>query len=885
MLYASDRKFSKTLIGDLTFDIERERTRHPCFLNRNIVRVLDHHAKRSMPGTRSSTGPRHNGISRPRSQTDLATPPPRSTRLRDQLIEKFHQEDAELILDVRSIRRKLNYREYLDDRPRKRIKREAVECRCYFTVWNNREGHRQLEPILKRSEVCIVTPEDTASDVHAVEIELESPFRIPARELFVPILSKDGKVTKWAIGDRYLLETKIIPCNTSELWPPIPILKKSDESLTRDLVKRKALALTEGMLISNYTNLPHAPPVGVPLNVAFDQGGRTFKTKYGLEVNAEWTYPHAYEAKLKKGEKVRAKEVEEEERTDPLCRSIAHRLSRPTKINQPRIAKPNVNVSYIWDIETRPSVPRESRTISLEGFHCPVCHAHEFTDLKRLQFHFSVNHDKYKFSVESQEQNLQTEQPKSVVFNVEVAEIVRPRAAKHVKDEREFSWQRPDRPFDIGTYISGEQSWVGAPLRRRAAAAPQHEPSQVANQSTSAQAAGDAAPKGRFRPATEVPNIPLPTRKKFKVPAAKTRKKTSFYRSINHRRMETGELLSETDEDIDDDWLIKKHHDTIAEAEGLTEVEKRFRQKWDAHVMSEGCPSSRYVSDSLIRFVRDNAAWLRSIDGDAGMFIQFQEFTSLLMERRVIDARILRDCLQIIGNGNDQGEEQTFNVTGNAPDRSLGAAAAAAADGSTGSQKANPREPSLPVPKEWKKKDREGARHVLNANGYFEGSQRGQNTATQSPEPGPMPRTFDVPQQRPISSNSEREHHATADGFCAICNKYIHQPKRKAITCSNLVSPIYASLSSPLLCFGHWPPFSFLLCTDAKITSSYPTHRLPLSSTFASPFHSKTTNSHSSLRSDFSSPCIIYACTALNSPSSLRFCRLILISIQTGMPQ
>jgi hypothetical protein len=489
MLCASDRKFSKTFVGDITFDVQRSLTRCPLFLHRNMMRALDNHAKRSTPGTRSTGGEPRSAILKRTSYTGLVTPPPRSTRLRDQLVEKFHQEDAELIFDVRGIRRKLNYRENLDDRPKKRIKRETVNCRCYLAVWDNREGHRQLEPILKRSEDCLVIPASTASDAHAVEIELDSPFRISVRELFVPIVSKDGRLTNWAVGDKYLLEIKIIPCNTSELWPPIPILSKSEDSLTRDLVKRKDLAFTEGMLISNYTNLPHAPAAGLPLNVSFDQGGRTFKTKFGVEVNAQWTYPRFHEAKIKKEEDVLGKKIKEEEKMDPLCRSMkngpsaGNYSSKVTRLDQQLPTKPSVKVSYIWDIETRVPVSRDARKGTIEGLLCPICHVHEFSNLKRLQFHFSNNHDKYKFRLEKEEHNLETNDLKCVVFRVEVAEILRPRAANHIKDEREFSWQKPERPFDIDSYISGDQTWVGA-LPRRRAAAPQPPSFQVKTSST-----------------------------------------------------------------------------------------------------------------------------------------------------------------------------------------------------------------------------------------------------------------------------------------------------------------------------------------------------------------------------------------------------------------
>lgn len=813
MFCASDRKFSKTFIADFTFDIERERTRYPLYLNRNIMRVLDHHAKTSRIGARSSPVAGLNGASSRSSQIDLVTPPPRSTRLRDQLIEKFHQDDAELIFDVRSIRRKLNYRENLGERPKKRTRREAVECRCYFAVWDNREGHRQLEPILKRSVDCTVTPADATSDSHAAGIELEGPFRIPAREFFVPIRNRDGEISKWAIGDKYLLEIKIIPCKTSELWPPMPILSKSEDSLTLEFVKRKDLAFTEGMLIANYTNLPHAPPVDVPLNVAFDQGGRTFKTKYGLETNAEWTYPHIHEAKLKKEKEILAKRMEEEEATDPLCRSVERDLcvrnpmSNSTTTGGSLPVKAPVKVSYIWDIATKMALPRECRTTSIDGLHCPVCHIREFVDLRLLQFHLSNNHNKYRFSIEEQDRDLQTGKLKSVIFNVEEAEIVRVKAANHLQDEREFSWQRPLQPFEIGAYVAGDQSWVGALPRRRTAgamAAAASQAAQVAEADRSAQATEAAGLKGLFRPTTEISEFPLPIRKKIQVPVAKTRKETSFYRTISHRIMETGELLSETDDDIDDDWLIKKHHDATAEMESLTEAEKRFRQRWNTHVMSEASPCSRYLYSSLIRFVRRNATWLRGNEADEGMFTQFQKLTSMLLERSLIDMRILRDCLRIIRDEPNPAMIHAFEPA-EGSDRSLRVPMAAVNDRS-GNSRYNQHEIPAPHPQGpgIRKQDYLGIQReslpTPCASRHTEASPGGQKTAVSTPGPGQRRGHFDVAQQLPTWSQAKPLPHTVPTGFCGVCSKYIHRPKANAIMCSNLVSPVI--LHFHYLCFS-----------------------------------------------------------------------------------
>ena len=378
---------------------------------------------------------------------------------------------------------------------------------------------------------------------------------------------------------------------------------------------------------------------------------------------------------------------------------------------------------------------------------------------------------------------------------------MRPRAADHITDERVFSWQRPERPFDIHDYVSGEHSWVGAPPRRRTAAtAAQHQPPQVATLSTSIQAAGLTGRKSLFRSSTEVPQIPLPNRKKFRVPVAKTTKKTTFYRSVSHRAMDTGEILSETDDDVDDQWLIKRQHDSIADTEGLTEVEKRFRQKWNAHVLSEGCPSARYISDSLIRFVRGNVVWLAGSDEDVGMFVQFQQLTSVLMERGMIDAKVLRDCFQVIRDGKDVREKQTSEFTADVPGQ-LVKAATRAVDDPSGAQELNPHEKPLQYQEGLAGRENnasegtEAASHQMcNESNHAGASHRGQKMATSTPDPGSQPRES---QQTPMSTEAERTHHVTATDFCSVCNTHIRRPKRNALTCSTSVRLVQSSLCVP----------------------------------------------------------------------------------------
>jgi hypothetical protein len=81
---------------------------------------------------------------------------------------------------------------------------------------------------------------------------------------------------------------------------------------------------------------------------------------------------------------------------------------------------------------------------------------------------------------------------------------------------------------------------------------------------------------------------------------------------------------------------------------------------------------------------------------------------------------------------------------------------------------------------------------------HLEASSRAHRTATSIPEPGSQP---GILQQPPTSPEVKRGQVVVANGFCRVCKKYIHRPKRNAITCSRLVSPVI----SPLYAYFHTP--------------------------------------------------------------------------------
>ena len=107
LLSVQDTKSQKTFIANLTFDYYRSLYRSPLFLNRNIMRVLAHHDKRrqNIPNPPGESSESPNTAPADRSSRSAAT-----RSLRDRFRPVYHERDAEFIVELIDVRKKLNFK-------------------------------------------------------------------------------------------------------------------------------------------------------------------------------------------------------------------------------------------------------------------------------------------------------------------------------------------------------------------------------------------------------------------------------------------------------------------------------------------------------------------------------------------------------------------------------------------------------------------------------------------------------------------------------------------------------------------------------------------------------------------------------------------------------
>ncbi|KAL9620288.1 MAG: hypothetical protein Q9160_005187 [Pyrenula sp. 1 TL-2023] len=617
--------------------------------------VLTFHEKRCRQQYRVGADPAvvtNGNVSRPNKNEHRG----KATRhsLRDLNPPKTGEDSHELVIFLKSVRKKLNFRESLeaqDDPPRKRVKRDYVQCIGHLAIWDNREIFRKNpEPIYKSSQPCTVTPCAYEDEAPWALIEMDEPFRIKANDLLVPLPGNQNQnqSIRYVIGDNYTMEIKIIPTQSARHWPPMPILCKSEGSSSSGIA-RSTSGFMEGILVANYANLPVAPASEVPLSVSFDKEQRTFKTKYGFEIFARWEHPVRPLEQMNQIKKEPEKGITDSGlpwRTKEI-NGVQSKDGRRPQVTQPledlinednlsRSLKPKIAYHFA-DTIIKPGLSHIefSDVVHFEGFRCPACNSRDFKSMKTLRFHLTTYHERYRFELERQEKDPISGTTTAAVFKIAFAEINRERAANHVKDERDFAWTAPHDPFNVDDFLDGDTTWVGIPPRKR------KPPGQ--------EVAGPSSPTALFKPTSLVRPINKLAKKRHKVPKARTRIETPLFRSVSHQVAPKGEAFSESDDEIDQTWLEELHSAKLNDLPKFSETSKALLTRFDAHLVQEQFPATRYLSDSLVRFTRANKDFLK----DPAMLSEFSVMVSQLIENGWTNVQVLSGCMALVRGKQD----------------------------------------------------------------------------------------------------------------------------------------------------------------------------------------------------------------------------------------
>lgn len=705
------RNFAKALVGDFALNLEREQYHTRAFLPRNMTRILAYHEKQRMreaqpdgsirrTSSRNSArnnAPATNGVHEvvndtpsltsgessfhspsskrisgtPESPLQMSRPvssenstgskatgradPGQRRSLRHQLGKQHEEDDAQLVIFLKNARKKLNFKENRPSDgqpPRKRQRRDVIKCHVHLCIWNNSPGLDRSDPIIRKTELCEVLPPDSITDSPSgiyVGIRMEKPLVISSKEMKIPIEEKNG--TRLGFATNYFMELKIIPLRSDVVdWPPVPLLGKSEGDQTTGLSMLAAEKL-QGALIARYQHLPQAPEPETPLGLFYLHDGRTYRTKYGMEVASQWTRLDPL-ALVKEEPAEEVADDAESWTMDDLGRPFGRDATPPKKIEETKlptqISPPRI--TYYIDPAKAKGTPKDFRKFLVKGYKCPMCASGQFKNLETLHFHMTTSHHKYRYVIDEQKFDPLGGNLTSATLKVESIDVPRPRNYGLGKmDNDDWSWTAPDQPFDIQRHSEGDLGWLGIQNKKKIGSI---TPLAPAKPDSLSELRKDS---GGFLPEKHVPTFRKDQRRMY--PNIRLRTLTEAqsipYTSISHRQVQLNEdNRSETDDEMDNEWFVEKHLenlDATAREEQWTTQERHLRKKWTRHLFTEQQPHSRYLSDSLIRFVKAELNWLA--DGDAQLKLAFADMLEEMKEKKVINRVVIEDIWGLLAAG------------------------------------------------------------------------------------------------------------------------------------------------------------------------------------------------------------------------------------------
>ncbi|MCJ1244253.1 hypothetical protein MMC30_001451 [Trapelia coarctata] len=548
-----------------------------------------------------------------------------------------------LRIDINAIKdRKATFRNSIGDEepPLKRIRTTPVRAQCLLTIWQTGAAKKE-DPtyLVKQTKYCIIHAGIKESGERTASVTMDSPFYVKLDELH----TKGPKPLNGYGNQLYDMQLTILQNSATETWPPFDFLSPTPKIPSR--------METEGlvrfpMLLAQWRRLPQLPETSSEslLEVHAWQDLKRYKTKLSLKMDAAWSFPSSplasHNATL---------------RVDP---SPARHL--PSPVSDEESGGLKISVRWIFEGNWEHVHPLE-----FDGYLCPLCNRQSFSSMDSYHFHLINEHDLFRFELTVQARSSEKgQQSITAQVRVDVADTFRTKAGNAL-DDREMSWQRPATLFDLDAYLKGDERWVGNETGRAMHLAPPRPALEPSRSRSSDSFQVEAPSIVKSRSADEVPNIPPPARKKFTVPRAPPDIK--FFRLTVKRPLKEGEWYSESDDEIDESWLLQKHSDTIESFADMLPSEKRFIKRYDRHMLGENLSSNLHFREALVRFCRINREWLHKVD----MKKEFHKNAAKLVKQGLISSELYRDCTKIIGGNQDGSVKPEFAVNGNRKDETI----------------------------------------------------------------------------------------------------------------------------------------------------------------------------------------------------------------------
>ena len=610
--------------GKLSFYIFKKKSRNPLFLQRNIRRVLDTHQKQlkahraKQQRRMKNPGPASSGQTVASCASEKSWSPKEIINILER--KTFSKRDPVLRIDVTAIRdRFAKFRDGRDgdEPPKKLAKVSPVEATCSLTIWDSTSG--TFDTVVEQTRKCEIFQQNKPSGERYASVELSEPFIVTLQKL----LPKRERASQTYGEQLFSMQLAIMAANSTDQWPPVET--KLPAPRTAQFRDPTGHLVRFPVLVAKWLRLPRVPENQseslLELFASQDQG--KYKPKLSLKIDAQWMEAPSpltvYNSEYRNG------------------LASPESSSRSSSIRNRNSARKLAKTSWIFE-----GLADFMDKLSFDGYTCALCNGQKFPDAHELHFHLINGHDIFTFKVsQTFETNSDGHSIALGLVRTEIADGYEKKlVGKKVPDFREMTWIRPDCPFDLEAFLKGDESWLGKPGRRSNLSVP----TPHLERSSSREVSKDVPLSAIIRPPDQVPNLVSPRRKKFKVPPAPDG--VRFYRTTAKCPLNEGDEVSESDDDIDEEWLLEKHTDTINSFTDTLPQEKEFMQKYDQHMLQEDISSDLHAGEALIRFCRSHKVWLQR----PSMRLEFSKKAAALKLQGALSSTVIRACLAIINS-------------------------------------------------------------------------------------------------------------------------------------------------------------------------------------------------------------------------------------------
>lgn len=274
--------------------------------------------------------------------------------------------------------------------------------------------------------------------------------------------------------------------------------------------------------------------------------------------------------------------------------------------------------------------------ICLDLYRCISCGATHPT-MQLLQLHLRTCHIEYEYVLETTSQG-----PQFRVTNLCVTTD---------SPSKQYQIKPPVRPFNLETYLVGDQSWITSRLGPDTL-------DDVYTFSKGKDVYGrlPSGSPGAMQHGSMQRRFGAQRGEKVLVPKIKQ----PLFDPISRARLIPGQEVPKRL--VDNTWLIQKHRESTSDFSDVTPAEKEYIWEWDGYILRQSLTSAAYFPRAWLSFVREKASWLVAAEP---RMLEFGKHVSFLRVRDMLDDKTIMEAFASINDARMRLKQDPSDEGGN----------------------------------------------------------------------------------------------------------------------------------------------------------------------------------------------------------------------------